>query len=260
MSRPTLTPPWLEFGAPLESLRIISTTRFGGVSQSPYDDLNLGLHVGDDPAAVTENRARLRLALPNDPVWINQVHGTRVLDADAIDPSETFEADAMVTRQPRRVLAIQTADCLPIVISAGQEILGVAHAGWRGLAKGVLPDLIGAMRHKAASLGQRAPLQWRVWIGPCIGPAAFEVGQVVYDAFVPMDPECQSFFSPVLGAPHKWFCDLPGLAIYQCQRLGIEATEWCGLCTVDDVESRFFSYRKQGRTGRMATLAWLDRT
>ena len=237
----------------------MSTTRFGGVSQGPYGSFNLGLHVGDDPTAVAQNRVRLRQALPNDPIWLNQVHGTRVLDADSIDVSEIFEADAMVTSQPLRVLAIQTADCMPIVMTAGQEILGVAHAGWRGLALGVIPALIGAMQQKEVQGGQREPLQWRAWIGPCIGCAAFEVGQDVYDAFVSPNPECQSLFLPVWGAPHKWLCDLPGLALYQCQRLGIVSADWCGLCTVDDAEGRFFSYRKQGSTGRMATLAWLDK-
>jgi len=259
MNHSRVTPAWLEFGALCESVRIMSTTRFGGVSQVPYESFNLGVHVGDDLAAVAQNRARLRQALPNDPIWLTQVHGTRVLDADSIDVSETFEADAMVTAQPLRVLAIQTADCMPIVITAGQEILGVAHAGWRGLALGVIPALIGAMQQKEAKLARREPLLWRAWIGPCIGRDAFEVGQEVHDAFVSPNPECQSLFSPVLGAPHKWLCDLPGLALYQCQRLGIASADWCGLCTVDDAKGRFFSYRKQGSTGRMATLAWLDK-
>ena len=259
MSRPTTNPSWLEPGPGFDGVRMLTTTRFGGASQAPYDCLNLALHVGDDPIAVAANRAQMRQVLPDDPIWLNQVHGTRVIDADAINLTETFEADAAVTCCNHRVLAIQTADCMPIVIGAGQEILGVAHAGWRGLARGILPALIGAMQHKQVALGDLSPLQWRAWIGPCIGPAAFEVGQEVYDAFVTINPACQSFFLPVFDAPHKWLCDLPGLAVYQCQRLGIDAAMWCGLCTVDDAQGRFFSYRDQGRTGRMATLAWLDR-
>lgn len=236
--------------------QVISTTRFGGVSQSPFEAFNLGLHVGDDVQAVLENRRFLQANLPAEPLWLHQVHGRAVVDADRVDHrSAPFEADAAVTTSRDVVLAIQTADCMPVVIFGGGQVLGVAHAGWRGLAQGVLSELVQAMAQKVAA-SDRDLKQWQAWIGPCIGPSAFQVGDDVRQAFLAQSLSHQVFFSPD-GAPHKWRCDLPGLALHALQTMGITQSNWCGFCTVNDQQKRFFSYRRDGHTGRMATLAWL---
>lgn len=258
MNNLATTPPWLSIGELGDFVQVLTSTRCQGHSSAPYDSFNLGLHVSDDPSAVFANRQTLRQALPDDPLWLTQVHGHRVIDADNISADETFEADASVTSVSQRVLAIQTADCLPLVVTAGQEVLGVAHAGWRGLANGVLPALIDAMQQKCSSSLRHSFDRWQAWIGPCIGPSAFQVGQEVYDVFVSSNQTNRQCFVKEVAAPHKWRCDLPGLAIHQFRQLGIERTTWCGWCTVTDDENRFFSYRRDGRTGRMATLAWLD--
>ena len=237
-------------------LKVMSTTRFGGVSRAPFEAFNVGLHVGDDVQAVSENRRFLRANLPAEPLWLNQVHGCEVVDADQIDHQSTpFEADAAVTISRDVVLAIQTADCMPVVINGGGQVLGVAHAGWRGLAQGVLSELIRAMAQKVAA-SDRDLKQWQAWIGPCIGPNAFQVGEDVRQAFLAQSRHHQGFFQAD-GAPHKWLCDLPGLALYALQSMGITQSKWCGFCTVNDEQHRFFSYRRDGRTGRMVTLAWL---
>jgi polyphenol oxidase len=250
--------PWVSPDGLTAKVQVISTTRFGGVSQAPFDTLNLGLHVGDSPQAVAQNRARLQSRLPSEPLWLNQVHGCRVLDADHIESTECFEADAAVTAASDVVLAIQTADCMPIVIHAHGHVLGVAHAGWRGLAHGVLTALVDAMQQKLACASvsiERS--RWQAWIGPCIGQQAFQVGDEVRQVFIEKAQDNQAFFTPDPTALHKWRGDLPGLALRELQRLGIEQAKWCGLCTVSDAQERFFSYRRDGRTGRMAMLAWL---
>ena len=237
-------------------LKVMSTTRFGGVSRAPFEAFNVGLHVGDDVQAVSENRRFLRANLPAEPLWLNQVHGCEVVDADQLDHRSTpFEADAAVTISRDVVLAIQTADCMPVVINGGGQVLGVAHAGWRGLAQGVLSELIRAMAQKVAASDHDLK-QWQAWIGPCIGPNAFQVGEDVRQAFLAQSRHHQGFFQAD-GAPHKWLCDLPGLALYALQSMGITQSKWCGFCTVNDEQQRFFSYRRDGRTGRMVTLAWL---
>lgn len=238
-------------------LHVMSTTRFGGGSQAPFEAFNVGLHVGDDEQAVLENRRFLRANLPADPLWLNQVHGCQVIDADQVDRQRApFEADAAVTASRDVVLAIQTADCMPVVIHGGGQVLGVAHAGWRGLAQGVLTELVQAMVQKVAAPA-RDLKHWQAWIGPCIGPSAFQVGEDVRQAFLAQAASHQQFFSPDIAAPHKWRCDLPGLAIHALQSMGITQSRWCGLCTVNDEQQRFFSYRREARTGRMATVAWL---
>ena len=248
---PWVTPKDLPFG-----LKVISTTRFGGCSQAPFEAFNLGLHVGDDTQAVLENRRFLRANLPAEPLWLNQVHGCEVVDADQLDDRlAPFEADAAVTTSHDVVLAIQTADCMPVVICGGKQVLGVAHAGWRGLAKGVLSELVQAMMQKVAA-PERDLKQWQAWIGPCIGPSAFQVGEDVRQAFLGQSLNHQAFFRPD-DAPHKWRCDLPGLALHALKNMGITQSQWSGFCTVNDQQQRFFSYRRDGRTGRMATLAWL---
>lgn len=242
---------------------VVCTTRTGGVGVAPYDTLNLGLGAGDDPQAVLENRARLRRALGCEPFWLRQVHGSVVADADdpglaAVGPGgaqtqHVPEADAAVTLTPGRVLAILTADCLPVVISDTQgRVLGAAHAGWRGLAGGVLESTLAATRLRVPDA-----TGWRAWIGPAIGARAFQVGPDVREAFAREISEDPGLFVEDPDAPGKWRADLAGLARLRLQRLGVTDVQASGLCTVTDGEGRFFSYRRDGRTGRMATLAWL---
>jgi len=238
-------------GADWPGVQYFCTTRAGGVGVAPYDSLNLGLRAGDQPAVVAQNRQRVRAAVGAEPFWLRQVHGSEVVDADQALAQE-YAADASVTARTGRVVAIMVADCLPVVLSdLDGQVLGVAHAGWRGLAGGVLEHTLQAMRDKAPRARG-----WRAWVGPGIGPAAFEVGADVLEAFKNVGADAKSLFTPRQGAPEKWLADLPGLARLRLQRAGVEHIELCGLCTMADRE-RFFSYRRDGVTGRMALLAWL---
>ena len=245
-------PPLMQEGPDWPGLRIVATTRAGGFSTGPYASFNLGAHVGDAPEAVVANRARLRALLPSDPLWLEQVHGTRVADADR--ETAPAPADAAVTRAPGRVLAIMTADCLPVVIAApGVGVLAVAHAGWRGLAAGVLENAVAAM---AVAPGT----DLRAWIGPAIGPAAFEVGDEVRAAFARTAEPPADGFAPTggrdaAGVP-KWLANLPALAEQRLRAAGVAVVVRSNLCTVAG-NDRFYSYRKEGVTGRFATLAWL---
>jgi len=234
-------------------VRYFCTTRGGGVGTAPHDTLNLGVRAGDRPEAVAENRRRLRAALPAEPLWLRQVHGTEVVDADLPDAGGPEPAaDASVTAVPGRVLAAMAADCLPVVIADDRaRVLGVAHAGWRGLAAGVLEQTLRAMRAKAPGAGG-----WRAWVGPGIGPSAFEVGEDVVQAFAADGPQAAALFVPRPGLPGKWLADLPALARLRLRRAGVAEPVASGLCTVRD--ARFFSYRRDRETGRMALLAWLE--
>jgi polyphenol oxidase len=238
---------WIEatFEVPA-GVRAGTTTRVGGASAGPLSSLNLAAHVGDDPACVRANRERLRteLALPSEPFWLRQVHGTSVA---VYDPSQAApEADAAVCFKPNQVLAVLTADCLPVVF-VGREgaRLGVAHAGWRGLVGGVLEACV-------AALGGSDLI---AWMGPAIGARAFEVGAEVYAAFVEPDPAAAAAF--VANARGRWQADLYALARLRLERLGIVATGG-GLCTYSDAE-RFYSHRRDPRSGRLATLVWRTR-
>jgi YfiH family protein len=250
---------------------VFTTVRNGGVGLAPYDSFNLGTNAGDNPSAVAENRRRLRAVLPSDPLWLTQVHGTVVADGDwpsaatgpdtdrayataTAPPAAPPTADAAVTTTPHRPLAILTADCLPVVIAdADGKVLAVAHAGWRGLASGVLENSLVAAR------GRLPHAQgWRAWIGPAIGPRVFEVGRDVLDAFVQSDASAVTYFVPIVGKPGKWLANLPELAAQRLLRAGVESVLQSGFCTYEDPE-RFFSYRRDGQTGRIATLAWLRR-
>lgn len=243
-------PAWLDADWPAPpGVRALTTLRAGeGVSAPPFDTFNLGAHCGDDPAAVAENRRRLAaaLALPSAPCWLRQVHGTGVRRLSA-PPSAPPEADAAVTEVPGLVLAILTADCLPVVFAAddGRE-LGVAHAGWRGLAAGVLEATVAAMRTPAGRL--------RAWLGPAAGPAHYEIGAEVREAFVGPDPGAGLAFAPT--RPGHWRVDLYALARRRLAAIGLEDVHGGGLCTIGD-PGRFFSHRRDGRSGRLATLAWL---
>lgn len=248
----------IEGGLPVVSgpewpgVRYFCTTRQGGVSAAPRDTLNLGLRAGDASEAVAENRRRVRAAVPDEPLWLRQVHSAEVVDADAGDLPGEPAADASVTTRAGRVLAVMAADCLPVVMAdARGMVLGVAHAGWRGLAAGVLESTLAAMRAKAPGADG-----WRAWVGPGIGPTAFEVGEDVLQAFADDGPEARALFQARPGLPGKWLANLPELARLRLRRAGVEAPAVSGLCTVSD-PGRFFSYRRDRETGRMALLAWL---
>lgn len=239
-------------------VKYFTTTRHGGVSGGGYASLNLGLHTGDDPEHVRANRVRLRALLPAPPVWLDQVHGASVLDADVhvLGPSgEPAVADAAVTTARHTVLAIMTADCLPVVVaSVDGKALGAAHAGWRGLQAGVLEAMMAALERKHPA----APA-WRAWIGPAIGQDGFEVGADVYAAFVGRDHPAAADAADCFRAgenPGKWMADLPGLARRRLHLAGVRDVALSGYCTVRHKHD-FYSYRRDPRAGRMATLAWL---
>lgn len=224
-----------------------------GASTGPYAAFNIGDHVGDEAEAVRHNRRRLASVLPRAPVWLNQVHGIEVFDADIVVDANPVApiADAAVTSQPDKVLCIMTADCLPVVIADAQgSVLGVAHAGWRGLAAGVLENTLQALRDKAPRADE-----WRAWIGPAIAQPAFEVGADVRSAFVDGDVQTERFFAP--GRADKWQADLAGIASDRLSRAGVGRIESSGLCTYRHVDL-LYSYRRDGQTGRMATVAWLN--
>jgi YfiH family protein len=217
-----------------------------GVGDSSYGSLNLATHVGDDPTRVAANRERLRteLSLPAEPAWLEQVHGARVLD---LDRDEVEPADGAVTGRAGVVCTVMTADCLPVVLCTRDgRRAGVAHAGWRGLSVGVLPA---AVRALAADPGQVL-----AWLGPAIGPAAYEVGADVRSAFVGADPAADRWFTP--NARGRWQADLYGLARESLRDAGVRAIHGGGFCTFSEA-GRFFSHRREGPCGRMATLVWL---
>jgi YfiH family protein len=218
-------------------------------SAARYGTLNLALHVGDDAAAVAANRARLRAALQlaSEPRWLEQVHGTRILELDR-ESEPAAAADGAVTARAGVVCAVLTADCLPVLFcdAAGRRI-GAAHAGWRGLLHGVLPAAVAAL--------QCPPDDLVAWLGPAIGQAAFEVGAEVRDAFVARDPAADRRFAP--NARGRWQADLYGLARDALARCGVRAVHGGGYCTYSEAE-RFFSHRREAPCGRMATLIWLD--
>lgn len=238
---------WLQPDWPApECVGALSTTRSGGVSLAPYRSLNLGTHVGDHPDAVAENRARLRAHLPAEPCWLEQVHGVEVVDAARVEGVP--RADAAISRQPGVVCAVMTADCLPVLLcDQSGSVVGAAHAGWRGLHAGVIEATVRAMGV--------APSGLMAWLGPAIGPRAFEVGDEVRSAFVQEDAQAARAFAPA-GEPGKWLADLYALARLRLMRLGVEQISGGEACTYSESE-RFFSYRRDGVTGRMASLIWL---
>lgn len=238
-----LTPDW---PAPAR-VRALVTTRRGGVGVAPFDDFNLADHVGDEPARVAANRRLLRAHLPGEPMWLEQVHGAEVV---AGEPEGTPpRADAAFSRTTGSVCAVLTADCLPVLLcDRAGSVVAAAHAGWRGLAAGVLENAVRAM--------SVAPGNLLAWLGPAIGPDAFEVGEEVRETFVRAQPDARSAFVAG-GRRGKWMADLYRLARLRLAASGVSAVYGGGLCTYSDVD-RFFSYRRDGRTGRQASLIWLD--
>lgn len=225
-------------------VRACVTTRSGGVSLAPFDSFNLGEHVEDDPAAVTKNRQRLLSLLGCKPAWLRQVHGTAVVQAA---PGEVLEADASWTATPGIACTIMTADCLPLLFCdrAGTRV-AAAHAGWRGLAAGVLEATLAALAV--------APDEVLVWLGPAIGAQAFEVGGEVREAFIAAHPQAAAAFGPSAN-PGRYMADIYQLARIRLAARGITAVYGGGFCTYSD--PRFYSYRRAARTGRFASLIWL---
>lgn len=227
------------------NVRACVTTRSGGVSAAPFDSFNLGDHVDDDPAAVAKNRQRLLSQLGCQPAWLRQVHGIVVAEAN---PALVVEADASWSATPGIACTAMTADCLPVLFCdrAGTRV-AAAHAGWRGLAGGVLEATVQA-------LGV-APEELLVWLGPAIGSAAFEVGAEVREVFVRQHAESESAFVPG-AASGKFMADIYQLARIRLAAIGVTAISGGGLCTYSD--PRFYSYRRSPRTGRFASLIWLQ--
>ena len=230
-----------------KGVHAVTTTRAGGASDAPFDALNLGGRVGDRVEAVTENRQRLASALhlPEPPRWLRQVHGRRVVSAESVEG--VVEADGVITGLAGIVCAVLTADCLPIFLcDRSGEKVGLLHAGWRGLAAGVIESGVAALEVNPASI--------MAWLGPAIGPRAFEVGEDVREAFAPVDG-AQACFTPS-GAPGKWLANLYALARSRLRGCGVDQV-WADetMCTFTDAD-RFFSYRRSNRCGRMASLIW----
>ena len=227
-------------------VRALITTRQGGASCDAYAGFNLGECAGDDANAVASNRRFLRGFLPGEPVWMRQVHGTRVIEAGPWSLGE--EADAAVTRTPGRVCAVLTADCLPVLLADAQgTVVGIAHAGWRGLAAGVIESVVRAMGVAPASLV--------AYLGPAIEAGAYEVGRDVFDAFVGADAAAAAAFAS--RGEGKFLADLNLLARQRLMRFGVGSIHGGTLCTYSDPE-RLYSYRRDGATGRMASLVWME--
>ncbi|HSD55424.1 MAG TPA: peptidoglycan editing factor PgeF [Burkholderiales bacterium] len=227
-------------------VRALVTTRTGGVSRGSFATLNLGTRVGDDPAAVEHNREILRSRLPADPIWLQQVHGTDVVDAESAGALP--RADGAVARTRHCVCAVLTADCVPVLLADRDgAAVGVAHAGWRGLASGVIEATLARMAVPAKDV--------IAWLGPGIGPRAYEVGPDVYDAFVARDPGAAVAFEP--HGDGKFRADLFALARRRLETAGVGASFGGGLCTYTNA-ARFYSYRREKASGRFASVIWID--
>ena len=247
-----VTPDW----PVADEVQAAATTRRGGVSPPPYDTLNLGDAVGDEPAHVEENRRRVRetLSLPGSPLWLHQVHGADVVEVASAESG--IEADGAVTDRPDEVCAILTADCLPVLLADRTgEAVGIAHAGWRGLVAGVVASAVEAMPSEAGDLC--------AWLGPAISADAYEVGGEVRDALLKRNSEAEACFEPspnealTDAGRRRWLADLYGLARRQLRSVGVTSIYGGTFCTYED-EERFYSYRRDGQTGRMASLIWLE--
>lgn len=246
-----IIPDWPDLPA---GVGVLSTTRRGGVSLAPFDDgsgtggLNLGTHVMDCPQHVRENRNLLRALLPAEPAWLTQVHGTAIVDAKGL--SDVPEADASFATAKGVVCAIMTADCLPVLFcDQNARVVAAAHAGWRGLCAGILEKTVARMRTAGAG-------EITAWLGPAIGPEAFEVGEEVRQAFATHDASTSDAFTAITAQRGKYLADIYQLARLRLHHAGIQSISGGEFCTVGDA-LRFYSYRRDKATGRMASLIWL---
>jgi YfiH family protein len=243
MSHQWIEPDW---PAPI-GVRALCSTRKGGHSSGSWQSMNLGLNCGDNRIDVTDNRAELGKMLPCQPQWLNQVHGVKVWSHNAPVEKDFPEADAQISSEPGQVCAVLTADCLPVLLcSQSASCVGVAHAGWRGLAAGVLENTVQAMGEPSGQL--------MAWLGPAISAAAYEVGEDVRTAFVSKGDSLAAECFSAQG--DRWLFDLYGMARLKLARAGVEHVSGGDHCTFGDSE-RFFSYRRDGVTGRMASMIWL---
>lgn len=243
-----MKPQWLSADWPAPQwVKTCVTTRQLGSSQGPWKGFNLGDHVGDDPVHVAANRAELQRELGCQPAWLEQTHGTDVVRAD---PAVIAQADAAWTDQPGVACTIMTADCLPVLFCdrAGTRV-AAAHAGWRGLLAGILENTL-----KALAVD---PSQVLVWLGPAIGPQAFEVGGEVREAFIRLDARAESAFVPS-ARPGHYLADIYQLARQRLRAAGVQTISGGDQCTVSN-PPRYYSYRRDGQTGRMASLVWLEK-
>jgi hypothetical protein len=239
-----ITPDW---PAP-SHIKSLSTTRIGGVSQPPFDSLNLGTHVGDDLEAVMQNREKLTRVgtLPEQPRWLNQVHGTRIINTQ--DWHLNMDADASYSVSPQHVCSIMTADCLPVLVSDRHgTFVAAIHAGWRGLASGIIEKTLKKYTGNPADL--------LIWLGPAIGPQQFEVGFDVFSVFTQQDEKAHLAFEQVDDA--HFLANIYLLARQRLSKFGIEQIWGGDLCTVSDSDL-FFSYRRDGQSGRMASMIWIE--
>ncbi len=238
-----ITPDWK---AP-KHVKAFASTRIGGCSLAPYEGLNLGMHVGDDPILVQRNREFLQqqTQMPSAPVWLNQTHSTIVAEIDK-STSEVFDADGIITSSPNVVCSAMTADCLPVLITniQGTQVAAV-HAGWRGLAGGIVENAL-----------EKFSDDVMLWLGPAIGPEAFEVGEDVLQAFLDHDSKAGEAFVPG-NQKGKWWANMATLTSLRMAKLGIDQVFDSGLCTYQDPK-RFYSYRRDGVTGRQATFIWIN--
>ncbi len=239
---------WIEPDWPApRNVRALVTTRSGGRSVGPWASMNLAIHVGDDEEAVRDNRRRLRTRVPSEPAWLDQVHGCAVVDAARV--GAPVRADASFASRADVVCAVLTADCLPVLLcSRSGTTVAAVHAGWRGLAAGVIESTLAAMAEPPEGL--------MAWLGPAIGPDAFEVGAEVRECFCDLDARDARAFRAGMR-PGKWQADLYRLARGRLERSGVAAVHGGGLCTHSD-GGRFYSYRRDGVTGRFASLVWLS--
>lgn len=246
IARGCLAPGWR---VPARVRAAVTTRHIAGASQGPHAGFNLGTRCGDDALAVAWNRGALvrLLALPRGPLWLQQVHGCAVVDADRDDLPEEPVADAAVSHRAGVVLAVLTADCLPVLLCADDgSAVGAAHAGWRGLAAGVLEAAVAALRVP--------PARVQAWLGPAIGAASYEVGEEVRSAFVDAHAQAASAFAPTRAG--HWHCDLAALARQRLAGAGVGAVSGGGYDTLGD--PRFYSFRRERSTGRFATLIWRE--
>ncbi|MGR5059768.1 peptidoglycan editing factor PgeF [Vibrio rotiferianus] len=239
----TILPNW---PAP-KNVKAFASTRVGGFSSAPYQGLNLGAHVGDDPSIVEKNRAWLaqQADMPSAPIWLNQTHSTVVAQVSA-PTTQVLEADGVFTSASNVVCSAMTADCLPVLLTntQGTQVAAV-HAGWRGLANGIVENALELFSGEVMA-----------WLGPAIGPQAFEVGEDVLQAFVDFDSQAHQAFTP-RDVEGKWLADMSKLATLRLNKLGITQVFDSGLCTFQDKED-FYSYRRDGVTGRQATFIWIE--